>query len=76
MQPASQTSTWTAILTAPTLNPWGGPGPSFIGRRRAWLHQPQRTRRPEPPQFAVWQRTSLPPPHACQALKQLPLGSR
>lgn len=19
--------------------PWGGPGPAFIGRRRAWLHQ-------------------------------------
>jgi hypothetical protein len=58
MQPVSQTITWTAVLTTPTLNPWGDPGPSFFWRRRAWLHQPQRTRCPMPPPFAVRQRYS------------------
>jgi hypothetical protein len=29
---------WATVLMAPELNPWGGPGPNFVGRRRAWLH--------------------------------------
>ena len=38
--PAADTNdAWSQVLTAPDLNPWGGPGPNFIARRRAWLHQ-------------------------------------
>jgi hypothetical protein len=30
---------WVTVLAAADLNPWGGPGPNFVGRRRTWLHE-------------------------------------